>query len=96
MKKEPKNVANSYAILTKKCYTIIDIDLLFNISKWYQVVVFVFSSHKVVANLQFLWRLAERWLSPLSGQNVCLSLEIYPVKNNDIKVDIILVMKCST
>ena len=44
---------------------------------------FVFSSHKahkVGANLRFLWRLADRWLSPPPGQDVSLLLETSPVK----------------
>ena len=44
---------------------------------------FVFLSHKahkVGANLWFLWRLADRWLSPPPGQDVSLSLETSPVK----------------
>ena len=39
---------------------------------------FVFSGHKALkvgANLRFLWRLADRWLSPPPEQDVSLSLE---------------------
>ena len=44
---------------------------------------FVFSghkAHKVGTNLRFLWRLADRWLSPSPVQDVSLSLETSPVK----------------
>ena len=44
---------------------------------------FVFSghkAHKVGANLRFLWRLADRWISPPPGQDVSLSLETSPSK----------------
>ena len=44
---------------------------------------FVFSSHKVHkvgVILRFLWRLADRWLSPTPGQDVSLSMETSQVK----------------
>ena len=47
------------------------------------VLKFVFlnhKAHKVGANFRFLWRLADRWLSPPPGQDVSLLLETSPVK----------------
>ena len=49
----------------------------------YRLKKFVFLSykaHKVKANLRFLWRLADRWLSPAPGQDVSLSLKTSWVK----------------
>ena len=39
-----------------------------------------YKAHKVGADLKFPRRLAHRWLSPPSGQDISLSLETFPVK----------------